>query len=93
MQSVRIPFQRSLCGSLGNEVCQHLRLTLTGGPLLRYCRMSGLWGGLPWWCQQRLDALLQCVQVGQGLPELLLLCLRVVRIYPRWHSGRLLVPA
>ena len=43
--------------------------------------------------QQRLDALLQCVQIGQGIPELLLLCLWVVRVYPRWHSGRLLVPA
>ena len=55
--------------------------------------MSGHWGGLLWWCQQRLDALLQCVQVGQGLPELLLLRLWVVRVDPRWHGGRLLVPA
>ena len=55
--------------------------------------MSGHWRGMLWWCQQRLDALLQCVQIGQGLPELLLLRLWVVRVDPRWHGGGLLVPA
>ena len=54
-----------------------MRPTFAGGPLLRHGRMSGHLGGLLWWCQQRLDALLQCVQIGQGVPELLLLRLWV----------------
>ena len=54
--------------------------------------MPDHWGGLLRWCQQHLNALLQRVKVGEGLPELLLLRLWVVQGDPRWHRGRLSVP-